>query len=154
MCPSRAVGLLVEKTKLSGALGPPLHSCLPARCSSEVPSFVPFPPCFHTLKCQFLSPFPNICLTFCQPAEEEKQTPVNIVWQNKEECGPKGAFVSGLEHTQQGAGASFPARSRFSSSLWLKVLFLHIPRAGPVLQPGKPRGVFLIWGFQSQILVT
>lgn len=44
---------------------------------------MPFPPCFHILKCQFLSPFPNICLTFCQPAEEEKQTPVNIVWQNK-----------------------------------------------------------------------
>lgn len=70
------------------------------------------PPCFHIPKCQFLLQFPNISLTFCQPAEEEKQSPGNIVWQNKNWDGgmwPQWLLClragGWLEHTQQQAGA-------------------------------------------------
>lgn len=87
------------------------------------PQICALPPCFHILKCQFLLQFKNICLTFCQPAEEEKQTPVNIVWQNKKcNVGMWSEWLlclgagGRLEHTQQEAGAWFAALNSFSFS--------------------------------------
>lgn len=93
------------------------------------PQICALPPCFHILKCQFLLQFKNICLTFCQPAEEEKQTPVNIVWQNKKcNVGMWSEWLlclgagGRLEHTQQEAGAWFAALNSFSFS---KSLYRH-----------------------------
>lgn len=118
----RAVELLVEKTKLSGALRPPFHStpvCLPGAPWRSLPWFVPFLLVFISPNLSFLSPFPNICLTFCQPARRGEADPREYCLAKEGGIWAQRLLCLGVEHTQQGAGAWFAAPNAFFSSLLL-----------------------------------
>lgn len=155
----RAVELLVEKTKLSGALRPPFHStpvCLPGAPWRSLPWFVPFLLVFISPNLSFLSPFPNICLTFCQPARRGEADPREYCLAKEGGIWAQRLLCLGVEHTQQGAGAWFAAPNAFfflsfAAAQELKEKFSQSTSQGLALSfiQGKPCGL-LLWGFQRQ----